>query len=255
MTMRQTAPVPFQDEVWYEIPVDWEGGGGFGGGPFFSEVGKVVGMLSGGDGNIVSAVKVEAIRIFLDGDSPWTACRDSPSVAECIERAARQTRELAEAGDGVAQYQLGRDGGYLDKDLAMLRRPAEVGFASAQSSMGFRLKEGEQWTEAARWFTRSAEQDLPSGKTELALLLYREQGVPRDRIRAFRPMLEAARCGDMVAQYNVEVQYQRGAGTARGVMKARQWLQRAADKGDEDAKERLKSMSATSTDGAVEPAK
>ena len=95
-SMRQTAPVPFQDEVWYEIPVDREVEGGFSGGPFFDEGGKVVGMLTHSDGNMVSAVKVEAIRKFLDGDLPWTACRDSPSVAACIEGAARQARELAE---------------------------------------------------------------------------------------------------------------------------------------------------------------
>ena len=40
-TMRQTAPVPFQDEAWYEIPVDRKvEGGGFSGGPFFDEDGR-----------------------------------------------------------------------------------------------------------------------------------------------------------------------------------------------------------------------
>ena len=140
-TMRQAAPVPFQDEVWYEIPVDREVvGGGFSGGPFFDEDGKVVAMLTHTGGNMVAAVKAGVIRKFLDGDLPWTACRDSPSVAACIELAATQARELAEAGDRVAQYQLGRDGGHLDKDEAMLRRAAEGGFVLAQISMGFRLK-------------------------------------------------------------------------------------------------------------------
>ena len=105
-------------------------------------------MLTHAGGNMVSAVKAGVIRKFLDGDLPWTACRDSPSVAACIELAATQARELAEAGDRVAQYQLGRDDGYLDKDVAMLRRAAEGGFVLAQISMGFRLKKSEQWAEA-----------------------------------------------------------------------------------------------------------
>ena len=141
----------------------------------------------------------------LNGDLAWTACRDYSSVAACIEQATRQARELAEAGDRVAQYQLGRDNGNLDKAPVMLLRAAEGGFASAQFSMGMRLKERKQWTEAARWFGRSAEQGDPAGQTEFALRLYRGQGVTRDRVRAFRFMLEAARSGDMVAQYNVGV--------------------------------------------------
>ena len=78
-----------------------------------------------GSDNMVIAVKVEHLRRFLDGDLPWTACRTYASVAACIERATAQTRELAEAGDLVAQYQLGRHDGHLDKDPAMLRRAAE----------------------------------------------------------------------------------------------------------------------------------
>ena len=251
-TMRQTALIPFQDEVWFEIPLDREGEGGFSGGPFFNADGKVVGMLTHGDGNMESAVNVGVIRKFLDGDLPWTACRDYPSVAACIERATRQTRELAEAGDRVAQYQLGRAKGHLDRNPAMLRRAAEGGFAQAQASLGRRLRKNKQWEDAALWYRRSAEQGLPSGKVGLALLLYRGQGVPRDRERAFRLMLEAARSGDMVAQHNVGVMYQRGNGTARDVVKARQWLQRAADKGNEEAQERLKSLSAVSSNGEAE---
>ena len=162
----------------------------------------------------------------------------------------RADQQLAQAGDRVAQYQLGHDGGHLDKDLAMLRRAAEGGFARAQASVGFRLKKSEEWAEAARWFRRSAEQGDPSGQTEFALRLFRGQGVAKDRVLAFRLMLEAARSGDMVAQYNVGVMYERGAGTAADATKARHWLQLAADKGDEDAREKLKSLSEASTDGA-----
>ena len=246
-TLRQTDPITFQDEFRLMVPADKVSRGGLSGAPLFGDDGKVVGMHCQGSDNMLIAVKVEHLRRFLAGDLAWTACRDYPSVAACIERATTQARELAETGDRVAQYQLGRDDGHLDKDAAMLRRAAEGGFASAQSSMGMRLKERKQWTEAARWFSRSAEQGLSSGQTELALLLYRGQGVPRNRVRAFELMLEAARSGDMIAQYNVGVLYQRGAGTARDVAKARRWLQRAADKGVEDARERLRSLSIART--------
>ena len=252
-TMRQTAPIPFQDEVWFEIPVDREGEGGFSGGPFFNEEGKVVGMLTHGAGNMESAVNVAVIRKFLDGDLPWTACRDHPSVAACIERATRQARELAEAGDRVAQYQLGRYSGHLDKDTAMLRRAAENGFVPAQNSLGFSLKDSERWADAARWFRRSARQGHPVGLYQLGLAHFRGRGVTRDHARAFELTLRAAHSGHASAEYGVGLSYQRGEGTARDVAKARQWFQRAAENGVDEAREKLKALSAAPTDGAFEP--
>ena len=108
-----------------------------------------------GSDNMQLAVKVENLRRFLDGDLAWTACRDYPSVSACIGRATNQTRKLAEAGDLLAQYQLGRDDGHLDKDVAMLRRAAEGGWALAQDALGRWLKDRKQWAEAARWYARS----------------------------------------------------------------------------------------------------
>ena len=58
-------------------------------------------------------------------------------------------------------------------------------------------------------------------------------------------MLEAARAGDMIAQHNVGLMYQRGNGTARDAAKARHWLRLAADKGNEEARERLESLNST----------
>ena len=160
--LRQTEPITYHNEFQLEIPADKITRGGLSGSPVFRDDGKVVGMHCEGGGNMSIAVKVEHLRRFLDGNLAWTACRDSPSVAACIERATTQTRDLAEAGDRVAQYQLGRDDGHLDKDPAMLRRAAEGGFSSAQFSMGMVLKERKQWTEAARWFRLSAAQEDPA---------------------------------------------------------------------------------------------
>ena len=252
--LRQTNPIAFQDEFQLTVPADKITRGGLSGSPLFGDDGKVVGMHCQGSDNMIIAVRVGHLRRFLDGDLVWTACRDHPSVAVCIEQATEQTRQLAKAGDRLAQYQLGREDGHLDKDMAMLRRAAEGGWASAQFSMGMRLKERNQWTEAVRWFKRCSEQGDPACHTELALRLYRGQGVSSDRVRAFRLMLKAARSGDMVAQHNVGVMYERGNGTERDAAKAREWLQRAADKGNEGARERLESLISTdeaSTTGKV----
>ena len=254
VTLRQTDPISYRNDFHLEVPVHKITRGGHSGGPLFRDDGKVMGMHCQGSDNMLIAVKLDHLHRFLDGDLPWTACKDHPSVAACIERATTQTRELAEAGDLVAQYQLGRDDGHLDKDVAMLRRAAEGGFAPAQVALGRWLRDRKQWTEAARWYRRSAAQGDPAARVGLALLLSRGQGVARDRERAFRLMHEAARSGDMVALHNVGVMYERGNGTTRDVAKARHWLQKAADRGNEESRERLESLNSTdevSTTGKV----
>ena len=242
-TLYQTDPIAFEDEFQLTVPADKITRGGLSGSPLFGDDGKVVGMHCQGSDNMIIAVKGEHLRKFLDGDLAWTACRDHPSVAACIERATIQTRELAEAGDLVAQYQLGRDDGHLDKDMAMLRRAAEGGWASAQASLGRWLRERERWADSVQWYRRSAEQGDPGARYGLGLAYYRGRGVPRDRARAFRLILQAARSGDVIAEYGVGLLYERGGGTTRDVAKARHWLQRAADKGLEDAREQLRSLS------------
>ena len=253
-TLYQTDPIAFQDEFQLTVPADKITRGGLSGSPLFGDDGKVVGMHCQGSDNMIIAVKGEHLRKFLDGDLAWTACRDHPSVAACIERATIQTRELAEAGNLVAQYQLGRDDGHLDKDMAMLRRAAEGGWASAQASLGRWLRERERWADSVQWYRRSAEQGDPGARYGLGLAYYRGRGVPRDRARAFRLILQAARSGDVIAEYGVGLLYERGGGTTRDVATARQWLQRAADKGLEDARERLESLSMVSTDDALSTA-
>ena len=253
--LRQTEPITYHNEFQLEIPADKITRGGLSGSPVFGDDGRVVGMHCQGNDNMSIAVKVEHLRRFLDGDLAWTACKDLPSVAACIERATVQARELADSGDRVAQYQLGRDDGHLDKDPAMLRRAAEGGFAPAQTALGRWLRERNQWAESARWYRRSADQGDPAARYGLGLAYHRGRGVARDRVRAFELMLQSARSGYVIAEYGVGLLYKTGRGTARDVEKARQWLRRAADKGHEEARDKLGSLSAASTDGADEAAR
>ena len=253
-TLFQSAPISYWNEFHLEVPADRMTRGGLSGSPALRADGTVVGMHCQGSGNMVSAVKVELLRRFLGGDLPWTACKDSPSVARCIERAAKQTRELAEAGDRVAQYQLGRHDGHLDKDPAMLRRAAEAGFAPAQAALGRWLRDRKHWSESARWYRRSADQGDPGARYALGLAYYRGRGVPRDRVRAFELMVQSARSGYVIAEYGVGLAYEDGHGTQRDLAIARQWIQRAADKGLQAAKEKLRSLAMAPTAAEVESA-
>ena len=97
-TLYQTDPIAFQDEFQLTVPADKITRGGLSGSPLFGDDGKVVGMHCQGSDNMIIAVKGEHLRKFLDGDLAWTACRDHPSVAACVERATRQTSRAGRSG-------------------------------------------------------------------------------------------------------------------------------------------------------------
>ena len=81
-TLRQTDPIAYQNEfhLWRSLQTRLTRGG-TSGSPVFRDDGKVVGMHCQGSDNISASVKVGLLRKFLDGDLPWTACADHPSVA------------------------------------------------------------------------------------------------------------------------------------------------------------------------------
>lgn len=106
--------------------------------------------------------------------------------------------------------------------------------------------------ESARGFARSAAQGGPTARYRLGLAYYRGRGVARDRARAFELMLQSARSGFVIAEYGVGVSYEEGRGIGQDAANSRRWMQRAADKGLEEAREKLKSLSPASADAAPE---
>ena len=89
-----------------------------------------------GSDNISVSVEIGLLRRFLGGQLPWTGGWNYPSATACIDWAKRQARELAEAGDPVAQYQLGRYDGHLYKNPAAENRlvPATGGQVKCETS-------------------------------------------------------------------------------------------------------------------------
>ena len=64
---------------------------------------------------------------------------------------------------------------------------------------------------------------------------------PDDKL-GFEWHLKAANQGLSQAQFNVGVMYYKGKGTQQDIEKARMWLQKAADQGDDLAKKALESI-------------
>ena len=70
-------------------------------------------------------------------------------------------------------------------------------------------------------------------------------------------MRRSARAGETGAQYNVGVYFLWGVGTPVDRELGKDWLEKAATKGDEDARtllDKMESQSGSTTDGASEPA-
>ena len=257
-TLDQAENMSFDDELYLYIPMDKNVIGGFSGSPIFNSRGEVVATLRGSpeDANIAFGIKLEHLSRFLLGETASTACGDFSSTRRCMDAAMAQARRMAEDGNSIAQYQLGRKSNFNEHgDMNWLRRSAEQGFSPAEVTLGNMAYEAKDWEKAAKWLELAANRGDHLAMFKLGFLYYRGNGVIRNRSKAFDLFRESARSGNVKAQYNVGLLYEAGLGTIANRELAIDWFERAADKGHEKAQEKLKALSTTSTGSALEPAK
>lgn len=132
---------------------------------------------------------------------PAQAARDAGVAAYKKNDYATALRELtpdAKAGDAKAQYYLGllHAHGY-----GVPKNPAE----------------------AAKWFQKAAEQDVPEAQFDLGHLYRRGAGVPQDYEQAILWLRKAADNGDTFAQSSLAEMYLDGHGTERDLVQAYKW--------------------------------
>lgn len=127
------------------------------------------------------------------------------------DRAFEVWRPLAQGGDPVAQYSLGklyeRGGGAISQN----------------------------YSQAARWYGVAARQGIAAAQNNLALMYAQGRGVDRNVSGAIELWLSAARQNHPMAQYNLGLAYFRGEGVAKDEREAAGWFRRAADAGLGDA--------------------
>ena len=203
---RQTHQVPHEDALSLRLPVNLELEGGFSGSPVINRHGHVVGLIHSGTSNMAAAVKHVHLHDFLAGKLQWTACRDYATPKACLEAAMRDTEREAEAGDVLAQVELGD-----------------------------RYRDRRDWARALPWYRRAAEQGNGFAMYRIAFFYHDGRGVPKNEGNAFRWMLRAARAGFAGAQYNVGAFFANGVGTPVNRDAAIEWFEKAAAKGDESA--------------------
>jgi len=118
------------------------------------------------------------------------------------DRAVQLYRAAAEAGDGIAAFNLGMLCGESDEALRWLRRAADTGVSEAYPLLGDKLSQRDLDEQALRWYVRGAHAGH-AGSMFAAACWYRDGfGGPVDLVQALRwylAMLEVGN-GDGVHQ-------------------------------------------------------
>ncbi|MFN3789285.1 TonB family protein [Massilia sp.] len=144
--------------------------------------------------------------VWISGAAPKTQAQDGVLLA--------RTRQLAEAGDPVAQNTLG-----------------------AWYQHGTHVKADP--VQAAAWYLLAAQAGNAIAQNNLGVLYYRGLGVPRDQKQAVYWYAKAAEQGHGWAQANLAWAYQYGTAGELDMDKALSWLTRSAEGGLAAAQLRL----------------
>lgn len=127
-----------------------------------------------------------------------------------FETALREWRPLAERGQPLAQYNLGRmyyNGEGVAQDYSEANkwfdRAAAQQYAPAQNSLGILYDNGHgvrrDYTEAIKWFRHGAEQGYTPAQVSLGLQYAEGRGVPKDYTEAVKWFDIAAGLGNAAA--------------------------------------------------------
>jgi len=150
--------------------------------------------------------------------------------------------ERAQAGDAVAQTELGRRYGLglgIAKDSAAsfswYEKAANHGFCSAQSNLAYMYLNGEGVLKdgklAEEWYRKAAERGSSRAQYALGYMYIKGAGVEKNGPAAERWFLLAANQGSVPAQRALMRMYENGDGVPQDLAKATLWLHRVRDAG------------------------
>jgi TPR repeat protein len=150
------------------------------------------------------------------------------------EAAAQRLQDWAADGMPVAERELAllyRKRHRDDQARALFLRAARQGDAEAAHQLG-ELERDRPGTnaQAAQWYRQAAQQGHPKAALRLALLLKNGDGIPADKTAAAHWLGVAAQAGDAHAMFLLSNAYADGDGVPRDPRRARDLLERAADR-------------------------
>ena len=147
------------------------------------------------------------------------------------------------AADPQSDYETGRKA-YHAEDLItamqLLESAANQGHGDAQVLLGYILDKAEDNTRAVAMFQMAAEQGHPAGELALAHMYAAGEGVEQSNEQALQWIRRAVEQAHIPAITHLAELYQQGGlGLAPDPVQARRLWQKAAELGDEEAKNKL----------------
>ncbi|KAJ3095860.1 hypothetical protein HDU97_006456 [Phlyctochytrium planicorne] len=189
--------------------------------------------------------------------------KNGKGVEQNFQNAVKWYTKSAEQGCAAAQCNLGicyKYGQGVDKDLSKAvewyTKSAEQGDDCGQLgyvlkfyatgltvphffSLGICYKDGDgvpqDFVQAVKWFTKSAEQGLAGAQCNLGFCYKNGEGVAPDPKMAVKWFLKAADQGNTIAQQHLGECYKNGEGVAPDSRAALKWLKMSAEGGNETA--------------------
>jgi TPR repeat protein len=143
--------------------------------------------------------------------------------------------------------------------IAEVLQQAEAGDVLAQFQLGYAYFQGEgveqDHIEAAHWFDLAAHQDHAGAQYLLGYMYYQGLGLEKDDVQAVHWVRQAAEQGQLEGEYLMGYLYYKGHGTERDYVLAHFWLSRARDNGFAKAIETLELCESEMTDSQLEQAR
>ena len=126
-----------------------------------------------------------------------------------------------------------------NKDQASIIERSKQGDAQAQCELAslYYLGKGlpQNYSEAARWYLKSAEHGYAKAQNDLGVMFYQGHGVQKDYGEAAQWYRMAAGADYAGAQFNLGWMYQSGRGVAHDDTEAFRWYSKAAAQGNASA--------------------
>ncbi|WP_052699420.1 tetratricopeptide repeat protein [Hyphomicrobium sp. 99] len=197
---------------------------------------------------VPSEAETEGTKSSLTTGSVSTAASSKPAPLDMPAATVGplSLRLAAANGDPSAEFEVGarlaegKGTAQSFSDAAKwYQRSADQGFAQSQYRLGTLYERGlglkPDRAQAAMWYQRAAEQGNIKAMHNLAVLSANQSDQSPDYMTAARWFEEAAQRGLSDSQFNLAVLYENGLGVKRDMSRAFMWLSIAARGGDADA--------------------
>ena len=139
-----------------------------------------------------------------------------------------------------------------EKGFAETKSKAEAGNALAQYNIGVMYYEGQvveqDFKEAIKWYRRAAEGNHSHAQCNLGVMYANGVGVKRDSTEAVKWYRMSVKQNNAAAQFNLGVMYVNGAGVEKDLKEGIKWISKAAEQNHKSAKAALQKLSSSFPD-------